>query len=289
MSAPPRSAPDLGHPPVPAAPGTPPRVARLALLGDSTAVGLGDPLPDGRWRGVGPLVAEALGLSGEFAEGYRNCSFTGARVRCVRRRQLADALRFAPDVAVLVVGMNDTLRSDFDADALAEDLDAVVAALLGAGAAVVTVRFHDHSRVFRLPGPLARALRHRIAELNAAIDRVVARRGIGCLDLDRLDGTYTPEAWSVDRLHPSELGHRLLAKGLAELVGDAGFAVVAPVRLECTGGERAGTVEHLGWLVGQGTPWVWRRGRDLLPYVASVFARSAVRSALGALGPPSAG
>src|SRR3981189_903085 len=84
---------------------------RLVVLGDSTAVGLGDPLPGGGWRGVGPLVADALGVD---AGGYLNPSFPGARMACVRMDQLPAALAHRADVALIVAGMNDTLRSDFN-------------------------------------------------------------------------------------------------------------------------------------------------------------------------------
>jgi lysophospholipase L1-like esterase len=53
-------------------------VTNLAVLGDSIAVGLGDPLPDGGWRGFGPLLAAALGAAGEVR--YTNLSFIGARM-----------------------------------------------------------------------------------------------------------------------------------------------------------------------------------------------------------------
>src|SRR5882757_2489756 len=73
---------------------------RLVVLGDSTAVGLGDPLPRrGGWRGVGPLVAAALGVE---EDGYLNPSFTGARMNCVRAKQLPIALAHRPDVAIIV-------------------------------------------------------------------------------------------------------------------------------------------------------------------------------------------
>ncbi|WP_158892090.1 SGNH/GDSL hydrolase family protein [Amycolatopsis anabasis] len=258
-------------------PSDPPRLARrLVVLGDSTAVGLGDPLPGGGWRGVGPLVADALGVP---AAGYLNCSFTGARMRCVRTEQLPAALAHRPEVAVLVVGMNDTLRSDFDAAELAADLDHVVTELTAAGTTVIPVRFHDHGKVFRLPGSLYRALKGRIDELNGAIDEVVARRAVPCLDLSVVPGAYELSAWSVDRLHPSELGHRLLAKGFTELLAEAGFAVPSPVDLVCSGGRQTTAVHHVGWLVVKGIPWLWRRGRDLLPYAAGIMLRSAFRDA----------
>ncbi|WP_064745461.1 SGNH/GDSL hydrolase family protein [Pseudonocardia acaciae] len=250
----------------------PARVVRgLVVLGDSTPVGIGDPLPGGGWRGFGPLLLGSLGAPG--AVRYANVSFPGARMADVRRRQLGAAVRVRPDVAVLVVGMNDTLRSDFDPVALTEDYDAVVAALRAAGATVLTVRFHDHSRVFWLPGPLRRALRVRINELNAVTDAVVARHRIGRLDLDTLPGGYHRAAWSVDRLHPSELGHRMLARGFGELLSDAGFAVPHPVSLARGGGREITAAHHLLWLVLKGLPWVWRRGRDLVPYAASIALR----------------
>jgi lysophospholipase L1-like esterase len=222
---------------------------------------------------MGPLVAEALGVP---RENYLNTAFTGARMRCVRAVQLADALAHRPDVALVVVGMNDTLRSDFDPADVAADLDHVVTELSAQGATVIPVRFHDHGKVFRLPGPLYRALKARIDALNEAIDKVVANHGLPCLDLVQLPGAYELTAWSVDRLHPSELGHRLLAKGFTGLLADAGYEVPVPVTLSCSGGRRTHLVHHVGWLLLKGIPWLWRRGRDLLPYVIGILVRAAV-------------
>jgi lysophospholipase L1-like esterase len=245
---------------------------RLVVLGDSTAVGLGDPLPGrGGWRGVGPLVAAALGVG---ADGYLNPSFTGARMRCVLTKQLPAAVAHRPDVALLVAGMNDTLRPDFDAGVIATDLTEVVRRLGEVGTTVIPVRFHDHSKVFRLPPALKRALSARVAELNAAIDEVVAREGVPCLDLDRLPGAYDLTSWSVDRLHPSELGHRMLADGFTGLLAGAGFDVPEPVSLTCAGGVEPSTTGHVGWLVLKGVPWLWRRGREFLPYAAVIMWHS---------------
>src|SRR3982074_631227 len=181
---------------------SPRQARRLVVLGDSTAVGLGDPLPGGGWRGVGPLVADALGVE---PDGYLNPAFPGARMRCVRTEQLPAGLAHRADVA-LVVGMNDTLRSDFDAVTMAGDLAEVITELNAVGTTVIPVRFHDHGRVFRMPASLRRALSSRIGELNDVIDGVVARLDAPCVDLHALPGAYELTTWRVDRLDPSELG-----------------------------------------------------------------------------------
>lgn len=257
----------LAHP-APAIPDTPAAgpcpVRTLATLGDSTPAGLGDPLPGGGWRGFPVLLAEALA-----ARSLVNTARTGARIGSVRREQLPVALAAAPDVAVLFVGMNDTLRSDFDPPALHADLAAAVGALRAAGTHVLLLSYHDHTRVFRLPAPLQRALRARIAALNALTARVAATdpAGIGLLDVGVLPGGYDRSAWAVDRLHPSERGHRILAAGFADLLAGAGFAVPHPVGLECAGGRRVGPAHRTAWLVVKGVPWLVRRGRDLGPVI----------------------
>lgn len=244
-------------------------VRTLVTLGDSTVFGVGDPLPGGGWRGVAELLAVALG-----GPRHLNLSASGARLRCVRDRQLPAALQAAPDVALLIVGMNDTMRSDFSPLGLHRDLDATVGTLTAAGTLVVTVRFHDHSRVFWLPGPLRRALHARIAALNEIIDAVVARHGCVCVDLHRMPGAYDPAAWHVDRLHPSELGHRRLAAACAAAMAEAGWLVPAPVSRHCAGSRAVTTAEHVGWLVVAGIPWLIRRGQDLFPYALAVLWRA---------------
>lgn len=241
------------------------------MLGDSTAVGLGDPLPGGGWRGFGPLLADALGDPGEIS--YTNLAFTGARVECVRHRQLPGALRARPDAAVIVAGMNDTLRPDFDPLAVSADLDATVAALQAGGAVVLTTRFHEHARVFRLPGPLRRALHHRVSQLNAATEQVVARRGALCLDVHVVPGAYDTASWSVDRLHPSERGHRMLAAGFSGLLAGAGIDVPYPVDPACSGGRQLSAVHHVAWLLLEGVPWLGRRGREFLPHALTLVLR----------------
>jgi lysophospholipase L1-like esterase len=225
----------------------------LVLLGDSTAVGIGDLVPGG-WRGFGPLLSSA----------YPDNAVSGARLADVRRTQLPRALRDKPTAAVVIAGVNDTLRSDFSTRQMHEDLDHVCRELTNAGTSVVTVRFHDQGRVFKLPGKLRRVLKERIDEYNRVIDVVVARHGVRCVDLHTLPGAYELETWAVDRLHPSELGHRMLARAFADELRALGHPV-GEVSLECSGGRELTVWHHVAWLALKGIPWLWKRGADLLP------------------------
>lgn len=243
----------------------------LAVLGDSTAAGLGDPVGPGLFRGFGPLLA---GMLGPGRVHLVNTGRSGARVACVRREQLPVALAARPQLAVLVVGINDTLRADFDPRALHDDLTAIVAALTGAGAGVVSVRYHHHGRVFPLPRPVARAFDARIDELNDVLDRVLREHGARCLDLAALPACYQSRTWSVDRLHLSPRGHRMLARGFADLLAAAGHAAEPGVPDD--GDDRVPTrVEEAHWLATQGLPWLCRRGRDLLPLLLTGTLRRA--------------
>jgi hypothetical protein len=187
----------------------------------------------------------------------------------VRKQQLPAAVAARPDVVVLFVGMNDTLRSDFDPEALRADCAAVVTAMREVGAHVVLARYHDHTKVFRLPAPLRRALQRRIIALNAVMGAVAALdpAGVGLLDLDLLPGGYERDTWAVDRLHPSERGHRLLASALTDLLAAADFAVPHPVSLECAGGREVTAVHRVAWLIIKGVPWLVRRSRDFGPVI----------------------
>ena len=215
-------------------------------------------------------------LSSAYSDnGYRNLAVSGARLADVRRTQLPQALRDRPTAAVVIAGVNDTLRSDFSVRQMHEDLDHVCRELTGAGVAVVTVRFHDQGRVFKLPRRLRRVLKDRIDEYNRVVDVVVARHGVRCVDLHTMPGAYELDTWAVDRLHPSERGHRMLARAFAAELRAAGLPF-GDVSLECSGGRQLTVWHHAAWLLLKGIPWLFRRGADLLPLLWSEQAGSGV-------------
>ncbi len=234
-------------------------MTNFVALGDSITVGMGDPLPDGTWRGWAALLAPALGLR------LHNLAVSGALSTEMEREQLPRALELRPALAAVVVGVNDTLRRDFDVCRVGAALAHSVGALSAAGATVLTMRLPDPGQMFGLPGTLSRPLGRRIRSVNAVADVVAARYRTVHFDAAGQPQTYDRRMWSVDRLHPSERGHRLVAHSYAVLLGVAGPGLepsgVAPTR-------RA----QVGWLATKGTRWVVDRSTDLVPYLLGMAA-----------------
>ena len=235
---------------------------RFAALGDSTTFGIGDPVPGG-WRGWARLLADGLATSYDVS--FCNVAVSGATAATVRRDQLADAVAHRPTLASLIVGVNDTLKSTWDPGRVREDLGACAHALTGAGAVLMTPRFHDHGAVLGLPTFLRRALGRRIDALNEVWDDVHAAYGGLRLDLAGCPGVTDRASWSVDRMHPSERGHRLLARTWAQRLREAGLEFEPPP-LEPSGGIAPNWRRDAAWVLGQGAPWVGRRARDLGPW-----------------------
>lgn len=233
---------------------------RLVALGDSASCGVGDPTPRG-WRGWAQILADAIAV--EHYVSFCKLAVPGAVAADVRREQLDEALAHGPVVASLVVGLNDILRSTWDADQVRADLLCCAEALARRGTLLMTVRFHDHTRVFGLPRWLARPLQRRIEVLNGIYDEVHEKYGTLRLDLSADPAIYSRRMWSFDRLHPSETGHRWIAGQVAELLNAEGLSFPLPSVTPTS--PPPGPRENLHVLVHEIAPWLGRRVRDLAP------------------------
>lgn len=242
---------------------------RFVALGDSTTVGIGDPMVGGGWRGWASILAGQLAVRRQVT--YANLAVTGATVSSVRQSQLAEAARMRPHLASLIVGINDTMRSSWDPGRMREDVFACMCSLVDAGATVMTTRFHDHGEVFGLPRVLRRPLWRRIETVNDAYDDAHRLYGGLRIDLSAEPVVYQRQFWSVDRLHPGELGHRRLAHAFANGLRGLGYDVDPP-GLVPTGGEIPNAWRDLVWLVTAGAPWLGRRAHDLAPWAARMAA-----------------
>ncbi len=240
---------------------------RFAALGDSITAGYGDPVPGG-WRGWAQLLAESLAPRVAF---YKLAE-SGALTADVVGSQLPAALRLQPDLASVIVGVNDTLRGSFDVDAVGQSLTDTVSQLRALGTIVLTVRLPDPGRMLGLPNALSRPLARRIRAVNAVADVVAARYATVHFDAAGHPDTYDRRMWSVDRLHPSERGHRLLAAGFAAMLAADGIPVWSPPSIDPTSPEPSRGAQ-LWWMATRGTRWVLDRSTDLVPYLIRMAAR----------------
>ncbi|GAA5183121.1 SGNH/GDSL hydrolase family protein [Rugosimonospora acidiphila] len=234
----------------------------FVALGDSITVGVGDPQPDGAWRGWAALLAASLP-----APRLHNLAVNGALTRDVERDQLPRALELRPDIASVIMGVNDTLRRTFDVCRVAGTIERTLAALRTEGAIVLTMRLPDPGRMFRLPGGLARPLARRIRAVNAVTDAAAERFGTVHVDIAGHPATYERRMWSVDRLHPSERGHRLLARSFAGRLG------LSPARWpdEEPANPPPTLSSELRWMATKGVRWMVDRSTDLVPYLAGMM------------------
>ena len=250
------------------------RYLRFAALGDSTTVGIGDPSPAG-WRGWARLLVQAMETS--YGVSFCNLAASGATTSEVARTQLAPALDHRPDLASLIVGVNDTMRSTWDPARVRSDLMTCAAVLHAAGAVLLTVRFHDHGAVFGLPGVLRRPLFDRIEKVNRVYDEIHAQYGGIRVDLAQCPEVAARAAWSIDRLHPSEAGHRVLAREFAVRLNQRGLGFTPPDP-SAADGIAPSWRSDLAWVVGQGAPWLGRRARDLGPWAVRLAWAEARRT-----------
>lgn len=250
----PEQAPSGGRGPAP---------ARFVALGDSLTEGLGDPVPGGGWRGWAALLAGTLGERPGGVE-LVNLARSGALAAELAERQLPAARELAPRFASLLVGANDTLRAAFAIERVAAALDRAHGALSADGAVVLTACLPDPGRMLGLPAPLARPLARRMRAVNTVVHAVSARYQGVHLHLAERPWVAERASWSVDRLHPGERGHRLLARGFHTALAAAGVSVGPPPALTLDGPPptRAGSAR---WMATRGTRWVADRCTDLLP------------------------
>jgi len=242
-------------------------MTRYVALGDSITLGVGDPvrLPaesgKGRrgWRGWAALLADGLPDPTLY-----NLAGNGALMADVELHQLPQALPLQPDVASVVVGVNDTLRPNFDVCRIESAASHTIGALRAAGAEVLTMRLPDPGQMLGVPGVLARPLARRAGAINGLMDTLAERFATLHFDAANDPEAHDPRMWAVDRLHPSERGHRLIARRFHAMLAAAGHDVGPEPGAEPMNPPPSKAAE-LTWMATKGTAWVVKRSTDLVP------------------------
>ncbi len=248
----------------------------FTALGDSITLGIGDPVMAGdaerTWRGWAALLAGGL-----TDPELHILAASGACARQIEREQLPRALGLRPDIASVIFGINDTLRPGFDPELIARSAARTVGALCAAGAEVLTMRLPDAGRMLGMPGVLARPLARRTQQINAVLDDVAARFGTLHFDAAGTPETYDRKMWAVDRLHPNERGHRLIARSFHALLAAAGHQL-GPAPAAEPANPAPSRLAEFAWMATKGTAWVLRRSTDLVPYLLAMAAAQLVGS-----------
>ncbi|MBO3738625.1 SGNH/GDSL hydrolase family protein [Actinoplanes flavus] len=192
------------------APGSAGTPLRLAVLGDSTAVGCGVTGDDEAFAAA--FAREIAARTGQPVD-WQVVGQFGATSRRIRYRlvpRLGDEL----DVVVLLAGTNDVMARRGPA-LWREDLSGILTDLADRAGRVAVAGIPPFARFPAIPATLARYLGERADALNAVSQQVCERDPERTTYLAPPDGTPPPEFFGADRFHPSALGYRLWAQDLA--------------------------------------------------------------------------
>ena len=190
------------------------RFERYVAIGDSSTEGLDDPDGEGGYRGWSLRLAERIARSQGTLQ-YANLAIRGRTTRQIRNQQLRPALAMRPDLATVFSGTNDVLARRFDANSVAQDMEAMQGALIESGATVLSFTLPDLTPVM----PIARGIAPRIRALNESIRAAAANTGTILLDFAAYPVGSDPRLWSADRIHANAAGHARIADALAHALG----------------------------------------------------------------------
>jgi lysophospholipase L1-like esterase len=191
---------------------------RFAVLGDSVASGVGDPV-DGytRMPWCDRIAAELRATAPEFA--YLNLGAREVLALDVRERQLDAALAFQPDLALVAAGGNDALRKTYQPEAVDGQLALILGPLRAAGADVITIGMFDASHAPSIPDRIREMVSQRMCELSERTAALADR--FGCIHVSVTHHPVEPDAtmYSADGLHGNLRSHAICAAEAVRRLG----------------------------------------------------------------------
>lgn len=181
---------------------------RLLVLGESTVVGVG--VDELHAALVGQLAATLAARSGRPVA-WLACGENGITAAQAHERLLPQVLDQPFDLALLVFGVNDTTHLT-SLPRWEAALGSMAQALTARGARVAFSSVPPLQHFTALPWLLRRLLGMRAALLDACLRRLATRQGAGhhAVELE-----FSAEYLARDGYHPSALGYRVWAEGLA--------------------------------------------------------------------------
>ena len=233
-------------------------------------VALGDSLSCG--EGVGIHVEPGQTWAAQLTDAIPGASMiqmavAGARVRDVISHQLPRAVSQRPDLATVLVGLNDIIRSGFRPDRFRAELGVLVHSLRATGATVLLATLHDPGAL--RPLPLTKRLRRQLVARVAIVNDTVwalaaADDRIRVLDLAGIYDLRLLGAWEVDRVHFSPAGHRLIADSAVRALTGSDLPEPVPLPPQRIPGA-PGRPARIRWVLACGIPWLIQHGGRVAP------------------------
>lgn len=181
---------------------------RFAVLGDSLAEGLGDPLPGYRTSPWADRVADALRRTAPDLT-YLNLGQRGLTTAQVRASQAAPAAAFRPDLVGIVCGGNDLLLPGFSPAVLETELRLLFGRLATPGTTVFTYALTNLAAA--VPELRGGPLEDGVAVLNEVTRKVAAEYGAVVVEMYDHPAVGDRDLYSADLVHASARGHAVIA------------------------------------------------------------------------------
>lgn len=244
---------------------------RIIALGDSSVFGVGDhgdaiPSVGAGWAG---RLAHDL-TAGNFINVAKN----GARARHITQHQLNAAHAFRPDLALVCIGTNDVLRGDFSPEEIKNSLITVIETLSENNAVIILLGLPDP--ISTAPGPLAlrKILSARVALINEIYIELSERENVVLVPTWDSKIAHERRMWHVDRMHPSAIGHQLIA----DLVRRK-LALPRRSAKKLSTSINVSKKFELYWLITNGAKWFAKRSVDLVPALIWLMISENIRVA----------
>jgi lysophospholipase L1-like esterase len=189
---------------------------RFAMIGDSSAAGLGVDTPD---HLLGVLIARELAIQACRPVRLDTYAVSGSTSRDLAP-QIDLTLTDAPDLALIIIGGNDVaarIQPKQSGELLAE----AIGRLRGAGVAVVAGTCPDLGVVRAIPQPLrsiARAWSLAIARQQRGAVQRAGGHAVPLADLLAAEFLSRADFFSIDQFHPSAAGYQATAAVLLPAV-----------------------------------------------------------------------
>jgi lysophospholipase L1-like esterase len=244
---------------------------RIIALGDSSVFGVGDhgdaiPSVGAGWAG---RLAHDL-TAGNFINVAKN----GARARHITQHQLNAAHAFRPDLALVCIGTNDVLRGDFSPEEIKNSLITVIETLSENNAVIILLGLPDP--ISTAPGPIAlrKILSARVAIINEIYIELSERENVVLVPTWDSKIAHERRMWHVDRMHPSAIGHQLIA----DLVRRK-LALPRRSAKKLSTSINVSKKFELYWLITNGAKWFAKRSVDLVPALIWLMISENIRVA----------